>query len=88
MIHVKGNKLCVPKRTIRELLVRKVHSGGVASHFVMQKTLDTLQDNFYWPSMLTDVNMVISAQLVKDQRALFTKGFMLLYLILIILGIV
>lgn len=38
----KGNKLCVPKCGVRRLLVREVHSGGVAGHFGVKKTLDTL----------------------------------------------
>ncbi|XP_057248330.1 uncharacterized protein LOC130590280 [Beta vulgaris subsp. vulgaris] len=40
----KGNKLCVPKCGVRELLVREVHGGGVAGHFGIQKTLDTLSE--------------------------------------------
>ena len=34
----KANKLCVPKCSIRELLVREVHGGGIAGHFGVHKT--------------------------------------------------
>ncbi|KAF7835788.1 Transposon Ty3-I Gag-Pol polyprotein [Senna tora] len=35
----------------RELLVREAHSGGLMGHFGVQKTLDMLNEQFYWPNM-------------------------------------
>ena len=35
----KGNKLCVSKGGVRELLVREVHNGGLGVHFGVQKHL-------------------------------------------------
>ncbi|XP_074298949.1 uncharacterized protein LOC141629936 [Silene latifolia] len=55
----KGNRLCVPKHSIRELLVREAHEGGLAGHFGVQKTLDVLQEHFHWPRMQRDVQVVI-----------------------------
>ncbi|XP_021747683.1 uncharacterized protein LOC110713541 [Chenopodium quinoa] len=39
----KGNKLCVPKGAIRELLIKEAHGGGLAGHMGIQKTLEILQ---------------------------------------------
>eukprot|EP00257_Ricinus_communis_P019164 XP_015578077.1 uncharacterized protein LOC107261676 [Ricinus communis] len=55
----KGNKLYVPRSGVRELLVREVHSGGLAGHFRIQKTLDILGEHFYWPRMIKDVTHVV-----------------------------
>ncbi|XP_073120524.1 uncharacterized protein [Henckelia pumila] len=38
----KDDKLCIPKSSIRELLVRKSHSGGLMGHFGVAKTYQML----------------------------------------------
>ncbi|XP_074297106.1 uncharacterized protein LOC141627785 [Silene latifolia] len=43
----KGNKLCIPKSSIRELLVREAHGGALAGHFGVNKTYDILGEHFY-----------------------------------------
>ncbi|KAF7826258.1 Transposon Ty3-G Gag-Pol polyprotein [Senna tora] len=47
----KNKKLCIPICSVRELLVRESHSGGLMEHFGVQKTLDMLNEHFYWPNM-------------------------------------
>ena len=42
----RENKLCVPQSSLRELLVREAHSGGLMGHFGIKKTLDVLSDHF------------------------------------------
>ena len=39
----RENKLCVPNSSMRDLLVREAHSGGLMGHFEVKKTLKTLQ---------------------------------------------
>ncbi|CAL9070965.1 unnamed protein product, partial [Musa textilis] len=56
----KGNRLCVPKSSFRELLIREAHGGGMAGHFGVNKTLEVLQEHFYWPKMNGDVHAIIS----------------------------
>ncbi|XP_074303261.1 uncharacterized protein LOC141637713 [Silene latifolia] len=56
----KGNLLCVPKHSVRELLVREAHGGGLAGHFGVQKTLDVLKEHFHWPKMQGDVYNIVS----------------------------
>ena len=51
----KGNRLCIPKHPVRELLVREAHGGGLAGHFGVTKTLEVLKEHFHWPRMQGDV---------------------------------
>ena len=43
----KEKRLCVPKGSIRELLVKEAHEGGLMGYFGIQKTLDMLHEHFY-----------------------------------------
>ncbi|KAK5843691.1 hypothetical protein PVK06_006149 [Gossypium arboreum] len=54
------NRLCVPQCSLRELLIREAHSGGLMGHFGVAKTLDILHEHFYWPHMKKDVEKVCS----------------------------
>ena len=52
----KANKLCAT----REFLIRETYGGGVAVHFRVNKTVELLQEHFYWPKMVGDVSAIIS----------------------------
>ncbi|KAL5752228.1 hypothetical protein ACOSQ2_022735 [Xanthoceras sorbifolium] len=54
----KETKLCVPKSSLRELLVREAHGGGLMGHFGIAKTLDVLHEHFFWPHMKHDVERI------------------------------
>ncbi|XP_071694978.1 uncharacterized protein [Rutidosis leptorrhynchoides] len=56
----KGSRLCIPKDSIRELLFREAHGGGLADHFGINKTLEILNEHFYWPCMDKDVKAMIN----------------------------
>ncbi|MDD0148434.1 hypothetical protein PSY31_22280, partial [Shigella flexneri] len=51
----RENKLCIPKCSFRELLVRESHGGGLMGHFGILKTLEILKEHFFWPHMKRDV---------------------------------
>ncbi|XP_071924785.1 uncharacterized protein [Coffea arabica] len=53
-LYYKG-KLCIPMCSMRLLLVREAHGGGLMGHFGVAKTLSILQEHFYWPRMKRDV---------------------------------
>ena len=36
--------------------MKEAHAGGLMGHFGVQKTLDMLQEHFYWPHMKHDVH--------------------------------
>ena len=48
-VQVEGNKFCIRKSPIRELLIKEAHGGGMAGHIRIQKTWEILQGHFHWP---------------------------------------
>jgi hypothetical protein len=54
----RENKLCAPMCSLRELLVRETHGGGLMGHFGVAKTLGILHDHFFWPHMKRDVERI------------------------------
>jgi hypothetical protein len=43
----KGNQLCIPKCSMRDNLLKEKHSGGLAGHFVHDKTFAQLSTAYY-----------------------------------------
>jgi hypothetical protein len=54
----RGNQLCVPNSSMRELLLREAHGGDLMGHFGVRKTLDVLHEHFFLPKMKRDVERV------------------------------
>ena len=52
----KGLVLCIPKCSLRHKILLEVHNQG---HFGREKTLQLLQQQFYWPGMLKDVGRLV-----------------------------
>ncbi|KAF8053947.1 hypothetical protein N665_1360s0008 [Sinapis alba] len=51
----KDKKLCIPRGSMRDLLTREAHGGGLMGHFGRDKTLSVLTEHFFWPNMKKDV---------------------------------
>ncbi|RDX71972.1 Retrovirus-related Pol polyprotein from transposon 17.6, partial [Mucuna pruriens] len=86
----KGKKLCVPMRSIRQLLVRETHEGGLMGHFGELKIFDILIEHFYWPHMRKDVHNIcakcLTCKLTKSRvspHGLYTHSIFSLLLGLI-----
>ena len=54
----KENKLCVPQSSMRELLVREAHGGGLMGHFGVNRSLNILHEHFFWPKLKHDVEKI------------------------------
>ena len=52
----KEGRLCIPQGSIRKLLVKESHEGGLMWHFGIDKTLVFLKEKFFWPHMKKDVH--------------------------------
>ena len=44
----RENRLCVPNSSMRELLMREAHGGGLMDHFGVRKTLVVLHEHFFF----------------------------------------
>ncbi|KAK6139092.1 hypothetical protein DH2020_027172 [Rehmannia glutinosa] len=67
----REHKLCIPKCSIRELLVREAHGGGLMGHFGVHKTLEVLRDHFFWPCMRVDVERICLPRTSKGRDSVF-----------------
>lgn len=55
----KGAQLCVPNYSLRDNLIRKNHSGNLAGHFGLDRTLEQLRRHYFWPKMQRDVRSFV-----------------------------
>ena len=51
----KANKLCIPRTSVRDFIIWKIHAGGMLGHFGRDKTVTAVTDSFYWPTINRDV---------------------------------
>ena len=56
----KDNRLYIPRTSFREFLVWETHAGGLAGHFGRNKTILTIEDQFFWPSLKRDIANIVS----------------------------
>ena len=56
-------------------MVREVHEGSLGVHFGIQKTLDMLAKQYYWPKMLGTIGKVIlRCEAYIKAKTTFHKG--------------
>ena len=75
----KGEKLCIPSTSVRDFLVWEVHQGGLSGHFGRDKTIQDVQQRFFWPKMKKHIAKIVShcqvclrGKQVKQNTGLYT----------------
>eukprot|EP00253_Pinus_taeda_P005128 PITA_05128 len=56
----RGGQLYIPHYSMRENIIREKHSGGLAGHFGIDKTLEQLGHFYYWPRMHRDLQRYVN----------------------------
>ncbi|OMO71827.1 hypothetical protein CCACVL1_18051 [Corchorus capsularis] len=52
----KESRLCAPTFSLRLVLVRESHEGGLMGYSCVDRTYEILYEHFFWPKMRYDVN--------------------------------
>lgn len=55
----KGLRVCNPKHSVREFLIKENHEGRLVGHFGVEKTLALMREHFFWPRLAKDVAFII-----------------------------
>ncbi|OMP01424.1 hypothetical protein CCACVL1_03095 [Corchorus capsularis] len=69
----KESRLCVHSCSLRILLMRESHEGGLMGHFGVDRTYDILHEHFFWPKMRHDVGKYIASCIVCLQAKSTSK---------------
>jgi hypothetical protein len=68
----KANKLCIPCTSVRDFLVWELHGDGLAGHFGRDKTIEEVEQQFYWPGLKRNAAKIIGhcrqCQLAKHRK--------------------
>lgn len=68
----KANRLCIPRYSVRESLIKELHEGGLAGHFGIEKTVALVLEYFYRPKISRDVEYLIRRCIVCHKANIHT----------------
>ena len=63
----KGAQLCILECSMRKIIIREKHCGGLGGHFRIDKTLDIVKRSYSWPKLGNDVKKLIETCTIFQQ---------------------
>lgn len=64
----KGNCVCISHTSLRESIIKELHSNGLAGHFGRDKTIIAVSSKFFWPQLKMSTTLCVGVLFAKPQK--------------------